>query len=105
MCHYKIDLSNNQFLIDELIKVPFKQETRPLVGVSLKNVRFARRIDEVLNEIRDSIQDYIHRTKAKDKANVNGAFRLIIGNFVYLTFERKPLTIPNASKFFHLEQG
>jgi hypothetical protein len=94
------DVFNNESLLEELIKLPFKEDTRPLTGVSLKHVKFARRVEEVLSEIKNSIQTHIHRTKSKDKADVNGAFRLIIGNFVYSTFERKPLTIPNDSRFY-----
>lgn len=95
-----IDFSNNKSLIKEFLKLPFSSDTRPLVGVSLKHVKFARNVEEVLAEIKNSIQVYIKRTKSKDKADVNTAFRVIIGNFVYSTFERKPLTIPNDSKFF-----
>lgn len=94
------DFSNNKSLIEEFLKLPFKSETRPLVGVSLKHVKFARNVEEVLAGIKDSIQVYIKRTKPQDKADLNTAFRVIIGNFVYSTFERKPLTIPNDSKFF-----
>jgi hypothetical protein len=95
-----MDFSDNQTLVEGFLKLPFSTDTRPLVGVSLKHVRFARNVEDILSGIKTSIQTYIKRTKAKDIADINGAFRLIIGNFVYSTFERKPLTIPNDSKFF-----
>lgn len=95
-----MDFSDNQTIVEDFLKLPFNSETRPLVGVSLKRVKFARNVEDVLSGIKNSIQSYIHRTKTKDKADINGAFRLIIGNFIYSTFERKPLTIPNDSKSF-----
>lgn len=95
-----INVFNNQALLDEFLSLPFKKDTRPLVGVSLKHVKFARNVEEVLTEIKTSIQTHIKRTKTKDKADINRVFRLIIGNFIYLTYERKLLTIPNSSELF-----
>ncbi len=92
---------SNKVIFEAYKLYGYKEKSRALVGVSLKNVKFARDVDEVINEIKEDIAKYIYRKNPEHRLAINRAFRILIGNFVYSFFERKPLAIPNKSSAFN----
>jgi len=94
---------SNKVIFEAYKLYGYKEKSRALVGVSLKNVKFARDVDEVINEIKEDIAKYIYRKNPEHRLAINRAFRILIGNFVYSFFERKPLAIPNKSSAFNAD--
>ncbi len=76
------------------------KDTRPLLPVKLERLKFAKGFKPAWKVLRQDLDKHLTRRKAKDRQRINRTLKLIIGNFVFSYFERRPLSIPNKGDLY-----
>lgn len=91
---------NTQAVIETYSRLGYGTETRPLLPVKIERLKFAKGFKPAWKNLRGELDKHLKRRKASDRNLINRTLRLIVGNFVFAYFERKPLSIPNRGELY-----
>jgi hypothetical protein len=85
--------------LEKFLDLPFdEKETRFIQPVALKHLKF---VDKAIKELKEETREDLAGLRVDLQKNVNTAFRIILGNLIFCTFERKGLTIPGDHKAYN----
>ena len=91
---------DTQAVINSYTRLGYDKETRPLTPVKIERLKFASGFKMAWRDLCTDLQEKLKRRKASDKNRIKRTLRLIIGNFVFAYFERKPLSVPNKGELY-----
>lgn len=84
--------------LKKLLSKRYKKDTFLIKPIAIKNVGFAK---QVINKIRQELEEDLKQSRRDVQKSVNHAFRLILCNMVSCVFERKPLAIAGSNKDYN----